>query len=251
MPNRLITITTSAAVALPVLLMAGAQSSDQLPPPEDTEIWEPEPQVIGSGTQSAIPTDATVLFDGNDLSKWTGRNGAAEWTVANGAFTVKPGTGDISTVDSFGDVQLHVEWRTPTAIVGESQGRGNSGIFLMQRYEVQVLDSYQNRSYSNGQAGSIYKQYMPLVNASRRPGEWQTYDIIFMAPRFVSDGSLKQPATITVLHNGVLVQNHVSLKGPTVFRGQPKYEPHATKAPIQLQDHTNLVSYRNIWLREL
>ena len=251
MPNRLITITTSAAVALPVLLMAGAQSSNQLPPPEDTEIWEPEPKVIGPGTQSAIPTDATVLFDGNDLSKWTGRNGNAEWTVANGAFTVQPGTGDISTVDSFGDVQLHVEWRTPTAIVGESQGRGNSGVFLMERYEVQVLDSYQNRSYSNGQAGSIYKQYMPLVNASRRPGEWQTYDIIFMAPRFASDGSLKQPATITVFHNGVLVQNHVSLKGPTVFRGQPKYEPHATKAPIQLQDHTNLVSYRNIWLREL
>ena len=251
MPNRLITITTSAAGALPVLLMAGAQSSNQLPPPEDTEIWEPEPQVIGSGTQSAIPTDATVLFDGNDLSKWKGKNGTAEWTVANGTFTVKPGAGDISTIESFGDVQLHVEWRTPTAIVGESQGRGNSGIFLMQRYEVQVLDSYQNRSYSNGQAGSIYKQYMPLVNASRRPGEWQTYDIIFMAPRFTANGSLQSPATITVLHNGVLVQNHVSLKGPTVFRGQPKYEPHATKAPIQLQDHTNLVSYRNIWLREL
>jgi len=244
-------ITAAAAVALPALLVAGTQSSNDLPPPEDTEIWEPEPQVISPGIPSAMPTDAIVLFDGNDLSKWTGRNGAAEWTVANDAFTVKPGTGDISTVDSFGDVQLHIEWRTPTAIVGESQGRGNSGVFLMERYEVQVLDSYQNRSYSNGQAGSIYKQYMPLVNASRRPGEWQTYDIIFMAPRFASDGSLKQPATITVLHNGVLVQNHVSLKGPTVFRGRPKYEPHATKAPLQLQDHSNLVSYRNIWLREL
>ncbi len=244
-------ITAAAAVALPALLVAGTQSSNDLPPPEDTEIWEPEPQVISPGIPSAMPTDSIVLFDGNDLSKWTGRNGAAEWTVANDAFTVKPGTGDISTVDSFRDVQLHIEWRTPTAIVGESQGRGNSGVFLMERYEVQVLDSYQNRSYSNGQAGSIYKQYMPLVNASRRPGEWQTYDIIFMAPRFASDGSLKQPATITVLHNGVLVQNHVSLKGPTVFRGQPKYEPHATKAPLQLQDHSNLVSYRNIWLREL
>lgn len=244
-------ITAAAAVALPALLVAGTQSSNDLPPPEDTEIWEPEPQVISPGIPSAMPTDAIVLFDGNDLSKWTGRNGVAEWTVANDAFTVKPGTGDISTVDSFGDIQLHIEWRTPTAIVGESQGRGNSGVFLMERYEVQVLDSYQNRSYSNGQAGSIYKQYMPLVNASRRPGEWQTYDIIFMAPRFASDGSLKQPATITVLHNGVLVQNHVSLKGPTVFRGQPKYEPHGTKAPLQLQDHSNLVSYRNIWLREL
>ncbi len=139
MPNRLITITTSAAVALPVLLMAGTQSSNQLPPPEDTEIWEPEPKVVGSGTQSAIPTDATVLFDGNDLSKWKGKNGTAEWTVANGAFTVKPGAGDISTIESFGDFQLHVEWRTPTVIVGERRGRGNSGHFFMERSEVQVL----------------------------------------------------------------------------------------------------------------
>ena len=251
MPNRNTTMATAVAFALPVLLMAGTQSPTELPPPENTEVWEPEPRSIDPGMQPMIPSDATVLFNGDDLSKWTGRNGVAEWTVVNGAFTVKPGTGPISTVDSFGDIQLHIEWRTPTAIVGDSQGRGNSGVFLMERYEVQVLDSYQNRTYSNGQAGSIYKQYMPLVNASRRPGQWQSYDIIFMAPRFTNDGSLKNPATITILHNGVLVQNHVSFKGPTVFRGQPKYEPHASRAPLQLQDHTNLVSYRNIWLREL
>ena len=165
--------------------------------------------------------------------------------------TVEPGTGSISTRDSFGDVQLHVEWRTPTEVVGAGQGRGNSGVFLMERYEVQVLDSWENRSYSNGQAGSIYKQHIPLVNASKAPGEWQTYDIVFMAPRFRGDGSLERPATMTVLHNGVLVQNHVEIRGPTVFRGPPRYEAHAPKAPIQLQDHRNFVSYRNIWVREL
>ena len=165
--------------------------------------------------------------------------------------TVEPGTGSISTKDSFGDMQFHVEWRTPTEIVGESQGRGNSGVFLMERYEVQVLDSYENRSYSNGQAASIYKQHIPLANASRAPGEWQTYDIVFMAPRFGSDGNLERPATMTVLHNGVLVQNHVEIAGPTVFRGSPRYEAHAPKAPLQLQDHRNFVSYRNIWVRKL
>ena len=165
--------------------------------------------------------------------------------------TVKPGTGSISTAAGFGDVQLHVEWRTPTEIAGESQGRGNSGVFLMERYEVQVLDSYENRTYSNGQAASIYKQHMPLVNASRAPGEWQTYNILFMAPRFGSNGSLERPARMTVLHNGVMVQNHVEIEGPTVFRGSPRYEAHAPKAPIQLQDHRNFVSYRNIWVREL
>ena len=238
-------------LAIPVLLVAVAQERDELPPPEKTEVWEPEPAVVMPGGHGGAPSDAIVLFDGTDLSKWTGRNGAAEWTVSDGAMTVRPGTGSISTRDSFGDVQLHIEWRTPAEIVGEGQGRGNSGVFLMERYEVQVLDSYENRTYSNGQAGSIYKQHLPLANASRAPGEWQTYDIIFMAPRFLSDGSLERPATITVLHNGVLVQNHVKIEGPTVFRGQPRYESHAPKARIQLQDHRNLVSYRNIWVREL
>ncbi len=236
---------------VPVLLTALAQEGAELPPPEKTEVWQPEPSVVDPGGHGRAPSDAIVLFDGKDLSQWTGRHGAAEWTVADGAMTVRPGTGSISTRDSFGDVQLHVEWRTPTEIVGEGQGRGNSGVFLMERYEVQVLDSHENRTYSNGQAASIYKQHIPLVNVSREPGEWQTYDIVFMAPRFRDDGSLERPATMTVLHNGVLVQNHVELAGPTVFRGAPRYEAHAPKAPIRLQDHTNLVSYRNIWVREL
>ena len=218
------------SLVVPALLAAMAQERDELPPPEKTEVWEPEPAVVDPGGHGKAPSDAIVLFDGKDLSKWTGRDGKAEWTVADGAMTVVPGSGSISTRDSFGDVQLHVEWRTPAEIVGESQGRGNSGVFLMERYEVQVLDSFENRTYSNGQAGSIYKQHIPLVNASRAPGEWQTYDIVFMAPRFRSDGSLERPATMTVLHNGVLVQNHVEIKGPTVFRGQPRYEAHAEGA---------------------
>lgn len=239
-------------LAAPMLILAAvAQEHDELPPPEETEVWQPEPAVVTPGGHGGAPSDAIVLFDGKDLSQWTGRDGKAEWTVSDGAMTVRPGMGSISTRESFGDVQLHIEWRTPVEIVGEGQGRGNSGVFLMERYEVQVLDSYANRTYSNGQAGSIYKQHLPLANASRAPGEWQTYDIIFMAPRFLSDGSLERPATITVLHNGVLVQNHVKIEGPTVFRGQPRYESHAPKAPIQLQDHRNLVSYRNIWVREL
>ena len=165
--------------------------------------------------------------------------------------TVAAGTLDIETRQSFADVQLHVEWRTPAEVVGESQGRGNSGVFLQKRYEVQVLDSYQNRTYANGQAASIYKQHIPLVNASRAPGEWQTYDIIFSAPEFGNDGSLLQPAYLTVLHNGVLVQNHAELIGPTVYIGEASYKEHPARQPLMLQDHGNPVSYRNIWIRDL
>ena len=242
----------SISILLAGALLAGFMKAQQeLPPPEDTEVWDPEPTVIEPGGGQRPPSDATVLFDGSELSEWTGRDGAAAWTVQDGALTVKPGTGDITTKRSFGDVQLHIEWRTPVALVGEGQGRGNSGVFLMQKYEVQVLDSWNNRTYSNGQAASLYKQHLPLVNASRRPGQWQTYDIIFIAPRFASDGSVERPATMTVLHNGVLVQNHVTLAGPTVFRGEATYEAHAGTLPLLLQDHTNLVSFRNIWVREL
>ena len=165
--------------------------------------------------------------------------------------TGKPKTGDIQTRQGFGDVQLHVEWRTPVVVEGEGQGRGNSGVFLQGLYEVQVLDSYNNRTYSNGQAASLYKQHSPLVNASRGPGVWQTYDIVFKAPRFAGDGSVLSPAYVTVFHNGVLVQNHVELKGPTIYRGYPEYEAHADRLPISLQDHSNPVSYRNVWVREL
>ncbi len=162
-----------------------------------------------------------------------------------------PKSGSIQTKQSFGDCQLHIEWRTPEIVEGKGQGRGNSGIFLMGKYEIQVLDSYNNLTYPNGQAGSIYKQHIPLVNASRAPGEWQSYDIIFTAPVFIDDGGVRKPARVTVFQNGVLIQNHVKILGETVFIGAPGYEPHAEKLPLSLQDHNNPVSYRNIWIREL
>lgn len=222
------------------------------PEPADTEIWEPEPMVVAPGRGDAPPADAIVLFGGPDLSMWQHENGGdAQWVVGDGWFEVKPGSGDIRTRESFGDCQLHVEWSAPARVEGEGQSRGNSGIFLQQRYEVQVLDSWKNRTYSNGQAASIYKQAMPLVNASRPPGEWQTYDIIYRAPKFSEDGALESPATMTVLHNGVLVQDHVAVRGTTVYTGEPSYTPHAARAPLRLQDHDNPVRFRNIWIRPL
>jgi hypothetical protein len=240
-----------------MLMLAGifvvmCAQEDEGPDPKETEVWEPEPEVVTPGELTAPPSDAIVLFDGTDFSKWEHDNGEpVKWTLEDGAMTVVKKTGSIRTKQGFGDCQLHVEWRTPAEVEGEGQGRGNSGIFLQARYELQVLDSYDNRTYSNGQAGSLYKQYMPLVNASRKPGEWQIYDIIYTAPKFDGDGKVVSPAVITVLHNGVLVQNHAKLRGPTVFKGQPQYEPHADREPIVLQDHSDPVSYRNIWIREL
>lgn len=221
--------------------------------PEDTEVWEPVPEVITpGGTPTHAPSDAIVLFDGKDLSAWQGEEGKdPAWIVEDGAMTVVKGTGAIKTKQGFGSVQLHIEWRTPSEVVGEGQGRGNSGIFLQDQYEVQVLDSYNSKTYSNGQAGSIYKQHIPLVNACRPPGEWQTYDIIYKAPKFNGQGELVSPAYVTVIQNGVLVQNHVALKGPTQYIGKPEYKAHADKLPLQLQDHSNPVSFRNIWIREL
>nr|WP_206684062.1 DUF1080 domain-containing protein [Pontibacter beigongshangensis] len=218
--------------------------------PEMTEFWEPEPRVVTPGVAMAPPSDAIVLFDGKSLSQWKAKagDGEASWPVKDGTFTV--GKGDISTKREFGDFQLHIEWSAPDEVKGNSQGRGNSGIFLQDRYEVQVLDSYNNRTYSNGQAGSIYKQHRPLVNAMRKPTEWNVYDIIYTAPRFKEDGSLFSPARVTVLHNGVLIQNNVEVKGPTEYIGLPEYKPHG-KAAISLQDHGNPVAYRNIWIREL
>jgi hypothetical protein len=204
-------------------------------------------------TPAAAPADAIVLFDGKNLNQWQAKKGGvAKWKVEpDGAMTVVKGTGDIMTKQGFGSCQLHIEWRTPAKIESEGQGRGNSGIFLMGRYELQVLDSYNNRTYANGQAGSIYKQHIPLVNASRKPGEWQVYDVIFTAPTFFSDGNMATPAKFTVFHNGVLIQNNVELRGNTVYIGQPFYEAHGNKEPIILQDHGNPVSFRNIWIREL
>jgi hypothetical protein len=220
--------------------------------PERTEVWEPVPPVVTPGAGAAPPSDAIVLFDGSDLEQWRGRDdGPAPWKVAGGAVTVVAGSGPISTRRAFGDVQLHVEWRTPKKVQGEGQGRGNSGVFLMGRYEVQVLDSYDNRTYSNGQAGAIYKQHIPLVNASRPPGQWQSYDVVFRAPRFAGDGTLERPAFFTVLHNGVLIQDHVEVEGGTVYIGPPSYEAHPAELPLVLQDHGNPVRFRNIWVREL
>lgn len=237
-------------IVISALFAAPALAQDMAP--EETEVWTPEPAVVAAPPHVAPPSDAVVLFDGQNLDAWQSMNGeAAKWHVADGAFTVVAGTGGIRTREAFGDVQLHIEWRTPAVVEGNGQGRGNSGIFLMERYELQVLDSYENRTYSNGQAGSIYKQYMPMVNASRAPGEWQTYDIIFEAPHFAPDGSLLRPAYMTVLHNGVVIHNHAQLRGPTVYRGLPEYEAHEPRLPIMLQDHGNPVSYRNVWLRSL
>ena len=231
-----------------LVLPAGAEEMD----PKLTEVWEPEPAVVTPGVGMAPPSDAIVLFDGSDLSAWQHQDGRdAEWMVADGAMTVQPKTGDIQTRQGFGDVQLHLEWRTPAEVESEDQGRGNSGVFLQGLYEVQVLDSYDNRTYSNGQAASLYKQHIPLVNASRGPGDWQTYDIVFRAPRFSHSGGVESPAYVTVFHNGVLVQNHVELKGPTVYQGYPEYKVHADKLPLILQDHGNPVSFRNVWIREL
>jgi hypothetical protein len=224
----------------------------------------PRPEIVTPGTDSTQdapgrpPFDAIVLFDGKDLSKWQARapDGEREqiveaaWKVENGYFEVVPRTGGIFTKDEFGDIQLHIEWAAPAKIEGASQGRGNSGVLIMGRYEVQVLDSYDNVSYADGQAGAIYGQYPPLVNASRKPGEWQTYDIVFEAPRF-EGGKLVRPAYATVLHNGVLLHHRRELLGPMQHRRLTQYEPHAPEGPLMLQQHSNPVRYRNIWVRRL
>jgi len=227
-------------------------AQDQTMKPEETEDWSRKPDVVTPGEGSQAPSDAIVLYGGpRDLKQWeaTGE-GEIQWE-ANEALTVAPKTGGIQTKQPFGDVQLHIEWRTPAEVVGEGQGRGNSGVFLMGRYEVQVLDSYENLTYYNGQAGSIYKEHIPLVNACRPPGEWQEYDIIFKAPVFNEDESLRSPAYITVIHNGVLIQNHVEIWGDTDYIGLHSYKFHPEKLPLSLQDHGNPVSFRNIWIREL
>jgi len=221
--------------------------------PTLTEIWNPVPKVVSPGkTSQDAPADAVVLFNGKDFSAWNGKGGKpVEWTISDGAMTVEGGSGEIISKQGFGDCQLHIEWRSPAVVKGEGQGRGNSGIFLMGKYELQVLDSYNNKTYSNGQAGSIYKQLVPLVNVSRAPGEWQTYDIIFTAPRFAADGRLQSQARITVLHNGVLIQNNQALWGGTQYIGIAEYNPHSMKESLVLQDHGDAVSFRNIWIREL
>jgi hypothetical protein len=218
---------------------------------EQTAAGGVEPKVIDPGPVGGPPSDAIVLFNGKDLSQWKGKDGAeAKWEVKNGVATVN-GTGTITTKQEFGDLQLHVEWAAPAEVKGEGQGRGNSGIYFMGQYEIQVLDSYNNKTYFNGQAGSVYKQYTPLVNASRKPGEWQIYDIIFHAPVFDEQGNVTKKARFTVLHNNVLVQDNVEVMGTTSHDKAPAYTKHAAKLPLSLQDHGNPVRYRNIWVRPL
>jgi len=225
-------------------------ANSQITKPEASEVWQPEPRVV-QAPKNAPPSDAIILFDGKNLNAWESiKEGSAKWKVADDYFTVTKGTGDIQTKESFGSVQLHIEWRTPTKIEDEGQGRGNSGVFFQNRYEVQILDSYENRTYSNGQAGSIYKQHIPLVNAMRAPGEWQVYDIIFAQPVFNKDSLKVKSGYLTVFHNGVLIQNNAELYGTTEYIGLPKNLAHG-EGPIQLQDHGNPISYRNVWVRRL
>jgi hypothetical protein len=250
------------ALATAGVVLATAQQGAK-PRPEDTEVWEPEPPVVTPGsTDAEPPSDAIVLFDGTNLDEWVNTNDKAPagWTVADGVLTVEKKAGNIETKRTFRNYQLHLEWRIPTHITGEGQGRGNSGVFLASTgpgdagYEIQVLDSFENRTYVNGMAGSIYKQHIPLANAMRRPGEWQTYDIVWTAPTWNADGSLRTPAYVTAFHNGVLIQNHVELKGETLYIGQPEYNRPYDRAPIKLQAHGDPsppISFRNIWVREL
>lgn len=227
--------------------------------PEMSEFWLPQPEIAIPGDLVCdepvpAPSDAHVLFDGKDLSAWkSSRGGEAKWIVSDGVMTVNKGTGNIETKDHFNDFQLHIEWKVPANITGESQARGNSGIFLQGIYEVQVLDNFDNKTYANGQAGSIYKQTAPLVNAMKKPGEWNVYDIIYTAPTFKRDGTYRNFPYVTVIHNGILIQNHTRINGTTPYIGFPEVEEHGA-GPILLQDHgdpSEAISFRNIWIREL
>jgi hypothetical protein len=215
----------------------------------------PQPSAVdpgSEGTPVSPPSDSIVLFDGKDLSRWEDKKGQpARWKVENGYMEVVKKTGDIRTKQEFGDCQIHVEWSAPVVIEGGGQDRGNSGVFLMGLYEIQVLDCYQNQTYPDGMTAAVYGQYPPLVNACRPPGEWQAYDIIFHRPRYGSDGNLIRPATVTVFFNGILVQDNVVLTGPTDHKTRLPYKAHEDKLPLMLQDHGNPVRYRNIWIRDL
>jgi hypothetical protein len=255
-----ISFAALALMALPAI--AGAQDPQERPPWEATEVWEPIPPVVtpvGEGPFTPPPSDAIVLFDGTALDEWinTRDGSAASWPVSDGTVTVDNDVGNIETTRTFTDYQLHIEWRVPADALGEGQGRGNSGLFLAKvgggGYEVQILESFENATYVNGMAGSVYKQSIPLANPGRPPGEWQAYDVIWRAPRFDADGALLTPARVTVFFNGVLVQDSFELAGQTRFVGPPEYVPHGPR-PIMLQAHGDpgpSVSFRNIWVREL
>jgi hypothetical protein len=255
-------MSLASAIMLSVCARAQQAPPSAAPKPADTEVWEPVPRVVTPGaTDRDAPSDAIRLFDGRNLDEWvnTRDKASARWTVSDGIFTVDKSVGNIETKRRFTNFQLHIEWRIPANITGTDQGRGNSGVFLASTgdgdagYELQILDSYMNKTYVNGQAGSIYKQSAPLVNASRKPGEWQSYDVMWTAPTFNGDGSVKAPAAVTVLQNGVLIQSHFVLKGETRYIGTPEYKRHEA-SPIKLQAHgdkSEPISFRNIWVREL
>lgn len=257
MTKEVLLVAVGALVALPVL--SQKKYPERAPmTPQMSEYWTPQPLVVTPGEAPVkpinAPSDAIILFDGKDLSQWENSRGqAAEWTVHDGVFTVKKGTGDIRTKQKFNDFQLHLEWCIPEGIKGESQGRGNSGVFLQGIYEIQIMDSYQNETYVNGQAGSIYKQTPPLVNAMNKPGVWNTFDIIYTAPTFKKDGTYRTPPQVTVLQNGVLLHNNTIIRGTTPYVGFPEVIKHGD-GPISLQDHGDPsapISFRNIWIREL
>jgi hypothetical protein len=248
--------------ACAVLAASALAQETPKPKPEDTEVWTPVPAIVTPGaTDSAPPSDAVILFDGKNEDEWVSAQDhtPAKWIVGDGVLLVAKGTGNIETRRSFKNYQLHVEWKIPENITGSGQARGNSGVFLASLgpgdagYELQVLDSYNNTTYVNGQAASIYKQNPPLVNPNRKPGEWQTYDVVWTAPTFNADGTLKTPAYVTAFFNGVLVQDHFQLKGQTLYIGQPFYKAY-DRAPIKLQAHgdkSEPISFRNIWVREI
>ena len=258
--DSLLLFVTMALAALPLI-----SQESQKTKPEDTEVWSPEPKIVTPGAvcEAMPPSDAIVLFDGKNQDEWVSAQDQtpAKWVVHDGILTVSKehGVGNIETKRKFNDYQLHIEWRIPENITGSGQARGNSGVFLASTgpgddgYELQVLDSYNNKTYVNGQAAAIYKQSPPLVNPNRKPGEWQSYDVVWTAPTFNEDGSVKTPADVTAFFNGVLVQNHFELKGQTLYNGKPFYKKYDS-APIKLQAHgdkSEPISFRNIWVREL
>ncbi|MCD7937334.1 MAG: DUF1080 domain-containing protein [Tannerellaceae bacterium] len=251
-------IVKAAGTAFALSLCLTMYAQKEYPKPEGmrpgmSEYWTPQPPVVTPGDPATLsaPSDAIVLFDGKNLSAWESvKGGEAKWEVSDGKFTVVRGTGDIRTKDTFESFQLHIEWRMPENITGESQGRGNSGVFLQGMYEIQILDCYENETYVNGQTGSVYKQTPPLVNAMRKPGEWNVYDIIYTAPIFKEDGTYLYPPRVTVIQNGIVLQNNTTILGTTEYIGFPQVKPHGA-GPIKLQDHGDPVQFRNIWLRKL
>lgn len=250
--RRFAPLIGASAAGLAFSLMTACVHAEKEPwqKAQQTEVWEPVPEKVSVGPDG-VPSDAVVLFDGSDLSAWeSAEGGEAPWNIDGDAMVVAPKTGSIRTKRDFCDVQLHVEWQGPADMEGlEGQGRGNSGVFLQERYEVQILDSHGGETYPNGQAAAVYKQHIPLVNATKSQKEWNVYDIIYSAPEF-SGNEVVEPAYLTVLHNGVVVQNHVEVQGPTAWIGHPPYEAHGC-APLLLQDHGNKTRFRNIWVRPL